>query len=118
MEIANHSWSIRVRKSFLDFIIKVLGPLLIRVFNIRGNPQYLSTINKSNLSSFLKHGVYKLKLSHDGKQIVTLHLDGRISFWNVPSMRLVKTWAKSEQVLILLLFYLKLSKTFLNEPFH
>jgi len=50
-------------------------------------------------ASFFKHGIYKLKISHDSSQLVTLHLDGRISFWSVPSMRLIKTWNKSEQVL-------------------
>ena len=55
-----------------------------------------------------------MELSIDGKLLVTLHINGRICLWNIPSMRLHKTWSKSEQVC--LMFFLNVTKVVFYRP--
>jgi len=43
------------------------------------------------------HGIYKCVLSPNEDTVVTLHQNGRIANWRMPSLKLQKTWSLSEQ---------------------
>ncbi|XP_065652198.1 NBAS subunit of NRZ tethering complex isoform X2 [Hydra vulgaris] len=59
--------------------------------------QMLARIRKSRQQNYLLDSIYKICLSSDSSTLVSLHLNGRISLWQVPSMKLIRTWNKSEQ---------------------
>ena len=48
-------------------------------------------------------GVYTMALSPDGTRLATVHHSGRFSVWQVPSLKLSKTWLLHEQVRVLFL---------------
>ena len=43
-------------------------------------------------------GVFKMSLSPSGKYLAVVHLSGKFSLWNMPSLKLMKMWDHSEQV--------------------
>ena len=45
-----------------------------------------------------KDGVFKMSLSPSGTYLAVVHLSGKFSLWNMPSLKLMKMWDHSEQV--------------------
>ena len=65
-------------------------------------------LNNTHIDLHLQHGIYKLCLSPNEDTLLTLHQNGRLAIWQMPSLKLTKTWSVSEQVwLDFFSFYLK-----------
>ena len=45
-----------------------------------------------------KDGVFKMSLSPNGNYLAVVHLSGKFSLWNTPSLKLKRMWDHSEQV--------------------
>ncbi|XP_057309196.1 NBAS subunit of NRZ tethering complex-like [Hydractinia symbiolongicarpus] len=54
-------------------------------------------IHRRQDNELLMCSVFKIALSPDATRLVSLHIDGRISVWHIPSAKLEQTWHKSEQ---------------------
>ncbi|XP_028411208.1 LOW QUALITY PROTEIN: neuroblastoma-amplified sequence-like [Dendronephthya gigantea] len=44
-----------------------------------------------------QHGVWKMSLALDGKTLLALHFSGRLSLWELPSLKQRETWEQTEQ---------------------
>ncbi|TNN50129.1 Neuroblastoma-amplified sequence [Liparis tanakae] len=47
---------------------------------------------------FVQDGVFRMSLSPDGSLLAVIHFSGRLSLWDVPSLRQRATWSQDQQV--------------------
>ncbi|KAG8445664.1 hypothetical protein GDO86_010443 [Hymenochirus boettgeri] len=60
---------------------------LWRIINVRLSPRHGTE----------QDGIFKMSLSPDGKLLAAIHFSGKLTIWNVPSMKLQGEWTQNEQ---------------------
>lgn len=66
----------------------------------------------------VQDGVFRMSLSPDGTLLAVIHFSGRLSLWDVPSLKQRATWSQDQQVRLLncLCFYVCMILLMLNSP--
>lgn len=59
---------------------------------------FLSYKIQRKLNSTFQDGVFRMSLSPDGALLAVIHFSGRLSVWDVPSLRQRAAWNQDQQV--------------------
>ncbi|XP_071999707.1 NBAS subunit of NRZ tethering complex isoform X2 [Engystomops pustulosus] len=51
----------------------------------------------SNRHGSVQDGIFKMSLSPDGNLLAAVHFSGKLSIWEIPSLRLLRAWSQSDQ---------------------